>query len=94
MIEQSTIDWFKRKSARIAPTSPPGSQAEKDLIAAWRRRKPQMAAELERAGVLAEAAHVLNETMLDSLNQNLNAGMNPADAREQAEADWLMMEEN
>jgi hypothetical protein len=59
---------------------PPASQPERDLIS---REQPESCLYLEqkKAGLLVEAAHVLNEKMLDALNGNLNAGMPATDGQ-------------
>lgn len=90
--QMATMDWFKQESAKLAEEMPVGSKLETDLIEHWKVHSPKMAARMEKAGALEAAAHVLVDQMLEEAKQLRKAGMPATDAREQAEAGWLLME--
>jgi hypothetical protein len=92
MQEQTFRQWVIGKSKEIAEQWPPGGQDEKDLLAHWKTHRPKMYRRLKQMGIAKELAHVLINLHDDALQQNLNAGMPPTDAREQSEKAWLILE--
>ena len=62
------------------------------ILEAWHRDSPQMAARLERQGILDDLAFVSQERMWQAAAQYRKGGMPVTDAREQAERDHLMLE--
>lgn len=91
-MDQQTIAWAKTESRKLARTWPAGGQAEQKLIDHWTRHSPEMVKELKAASVLEEMAHVLHWRAMDAEAMYLKSGMAPTDAREQAEAEWLLMD--
>jgi hypothetical protein len=61
------------------------------MIAYWRAHRPKMTARLERLGILAEFAHVMETNRSNAEQQNRQAGMYWTDAAEQAEQAWTLM---
>jgi hypothetical protein len=82
--------WIKQESSRIALEFPRGGEVEERLVDNWKALRPKM---VESLGPLTPLlAHVLMDKMLNARRANVEAGMPPTDAREQAERDWLLME--
>lgn len=92
VLDLQFLTWVRRESALLAQEWPPGGKLERDLLAHWAIHRPQMMARLETLKVAVPLAHVLVDRMLKATTANLQAGMGPTDATEQAERDWLMME--
>ena len=63
------------------------------ILEAWRRDSPKMVARLEQQRILDDLAFVCQERMWRAAKDNRKAGLPVTDAREQAERDHLMLEQ-
>ena len=84
--------WILKEHKAIAEEHPMGPKDELDLMDHWAIHRPKMHKELTQMGILAETAHVLTEKAYLETMANEAARMPPTDSREQAEANWLLME--
>lgn len=82
--------WARQESEKLAPTWPPGSKKEKDLVRYWETNRPQMVKALGAA--IPALAHVLVHKALEAETRYLEAGSTLPDAREQASKEWLLHE--
>ena len=57
----------------------------KRIIQMWKQEYPQEVARLEQRNLLDDLAFVVQERMWRTMQEYQDGGMNPADAREQAE---------
>lgn len=91
MNERQLARRVKAESARLAETEyGVGGQKEQEMIAQWREQRPKMVARLERMGILAEFAHLIETKRGQAMDANRKAGMGWPDSREQANLDWLI----
>lgn len=84
--------WALTESTKLQETDPIGSPMEERVLETWRTKRPKMVAELARYGAVEALAHVLVERCLETEKKLLQSGLPLADAREQAERDWLMLQ--
>ena len=86
--------WAKTESRKLveAETSQPGSPMETDLISLWERQRPDLLSGMKQYGAVRHLAHVLVEKAGAQEMDLIRQGMPPSDAREQAQADWWMLD--
>lgn len=84
--------WALTESKKLQETDPMGSPLETQLLETWEAKRPKMVARLAKYGALEALAHVLVDRFLRSETANLEVGLPPTDATEQAGRDWLMSE--
>jgi hypothetical protein len=87
-VRAGTIRLEETPSGRQPAT--PGSPLEQTVMRRWRENRPEMYLSLEKQGALKPLAHVLVDRFLRAEREYLLAGMPMSDAREQAEAEWLL----
>ena len=84
--------WVAKEATRIKDEEGIGSlRLQGQLLAFWAEHRPKMTALL--GPLLPDLAIVLTFKMEEAEGNNLKAGMFRTDAREEAEKDWLLMEE-
>lgn len=60
-------------------------QIHRQIIQMWKQEDPQQVQRLEQRKLLDDLAYVVQQRMWQTMEQLQEAGMNPTDAREQAE---------
>lgn len=63
----------------------------KTILETWKRDSPKMYRDLQQANLTDKLAYVLQQRMWDRRDQLMEAGLPVTDAREQAEAENLML---
>lgn len=95
--DPQTRRWLEREAQAIADEETDGvlflAPVHRDLLARWRKDAPEATARLRQAKVLKAAAIVLWDRFRKTEAANLQAGMAPTDAREDAESAWLTLSE-
>lgn len=91
----SLANWAKVESLMLVTEgrSEPGSPREKEAIRGWKAQRPDLFAAMSERQALRNLAHVLVQRTVDQERAYLRAGMPLDEARVQAFADWMMMEE-
>ena len=91
MAEPFTADWINQEAAKLNKQGLlAGSAREDDLLATWRRVRPEMC---RRVGaLLPKLAFVLDLKCLEARKRYIQAGMPPGDAELEATKEWLLLE--
>lgn len=69
------------------------SELNKQIIQTWKQNSPKMVERLNKLHILNDLAFVVQERMWRTSQQYRKAGMPVTDAREQAEKEHLMLDE-
>ena len=67
-------------------------ELHQQILEDWKQESPEMYQSLSKLGILEKMAFVQQQEMWSQYEQNLRAGMQVTDAREQAERETLLME--
>ncbi len=85
--------WIRQEVTRLAAEGiVPGTPREAEVLAHWRRHRPEMYRKLEKANLAPEMAMVLVQKCYLARQQYIQAGWPPTDAEEQAVREWLLQE--
>ena len=93
--EMATLaKWAKTESRQLvdSETSQPGSPMETELISLWQKQRPDLLKAMQEYGAVRHLAHVLVEKAGAQEMELIRQGTPPSDAREQAQADWWMLD--
>ena len=93
MLDQKVVRWVNLEAAKLRQQGWfPGSRRETTILNYWKVNRPQMFAQLNKAGIAAKMATVLDNRHMEAWKAYVRGGWAPTDAEEQAAKEWLIME--
>lgn len=85
--------WIKMEALQIRTAAGSGLIAQQNrMLQTWAEQRPDMLARLDSAGIARDLAQVLDYRMWKTGRAYMKAGMSMAEARAQAEREWLLLE--
>lgn len=85
--------WIKMEALQIRTTAGSGQIAQQNkMLETWAEQRPDMLARLDRAGIARDLAQVLDYKTWKTGRAYMKAGLSMAEARAQAEREWLLLE--
>ena len=95
MADQETLRWINQEQQQMRKEGwTPDSRKVTWLIGQWRNLTPETHKRLRREGRLRKTAEVCLFKVDQTETELLKSGMPRTDAREQAEREWLLLEED
>ena len=87
--------WIKTQTRRFIRETEMevGGPVETRLINHWEENRPKMYRRLKQLHLLTETAYVMMNMAWEAEKKYKKAGMSYPDAKQQAEQDWLMLEQ-